>query len=255
MTHTFESCGYRRIRWGNNEAMNLGFVIAKYFESNPYTIVTEVDEEGNTVKIARFHTPLPDEIDRFAVAAAENLRSALDQAGWLATLLETGIDYSTRTHFPFAHSDSESERKRVRNGTSKHLPDEVFSLFWSFKPYPGGDDILWGLNKIHNTSEHRIIEPYTPQVTPRVRMGARPGIFNGGLLKIETRTWDSEKNQIVLATFKGDTGCKVDFAMAVRLHNFPSTLPAIEVFYNLTRIVKGIVTATEQWAKGRGLVT
>lgn len=85
------------------------------------------------------------------------LRSALDQAA-CALAIQNGYSDVSGTYFPVAGSKEEYESKGTRNKVTK-LHQDAVTVIDSFKPYKGGNDLLWALNKLGNTDKHQMLIP------------------------------------------------------------------------------------------------
>lgn len=131
--------------------------VASFFQSSPYKTVIKynVKDGSNTHKV-KLTQQLPGQVRSKARHIASDIRGALDHVGY-ATALLSGKKNPKKTMFPFAKSIDEEENVKKRN--CKDLPTEIFNVFWSFKPFIGGDNILWSLNEIANCNKHRSIVP------------------------------------------------------------------------------------------------
>jgi hypothetical protein len=100
----------------------------------------------------RLENPMPEGLDDIAADIFHNLRSALDQAGYATAIANNKSGGAA--YYPFG--DNAVEVASRRTGASKEIPSEIFNVMESFKPYKGGNDLLWTLNKMRNHGEHRI---------------------------------------------------------------------------------------------------
>ena len=104
----------------------------------------------------KFRDPLPDNLPVLVRKVVGSLRSSLDQAVYASVIiLKSGNPNSAK--FPF--SDTEDglavELKRKCRGVAPGIT----KLLAEFKPYRGGNDTLWALNKLRNIKEHRLLAP------------------------------------------------------------------------------------------------
>ncbi|KKK99838.1 hypothetical protein EIK76_01275 [Rheinheimera mesophila] len=140
-----------------NALGELKVIIQNFFSSNPYHVVIEKNEEyESSLHKIKLKRDMPRDLRTKTRHIALDIRGALDHVGYAAALSD-GKTKPKKTMFPFAKS--ESEKTNVKNKNCKDLPQDIFELFWSFKPFIGGDDILWSLNEVANCSKHRIIVP------------------------------------------------------------------------------------------------
>jgi hypothetical protein len=179
-----------------------------YTGSHPYFLLEEHDAHtGEQVVKMRLTKAIPVELKSIAADAVSNLRSALDQAGYAVSVAAGGR--GKNTYFPF-HDDA-SGILGAKRGGSAEIPQEIFSLIASFKPYKGGNDLLWSLNKLSNTNKHRLISPTvlnTLGSTVRVE-GSR------GRAWIPQHNWRRGKNDLELARHSPDSDVRYNFNIFV----------------------------------------
>jgi hypothetical protein len=163
----------------------------------------ELDRKtGETVWKVKFTKPLPYSLRGIAFDAAGNLRSSLDRAGF-AVAVAAGTK-GGKAHFPFGGNLGDVHAKA--KGGSRDIPKEVFDAMVACKPYKGGNDTLWAINRLCNTSKHEILVP----------LGAESGGFTmqptvmKGPLSITNR-WDSSKNELEVARLSKGAAMQGDF--------------------------------------------
>jgi len=136
---------------------NLEREIVAFLRSKPYTVVIETNaqctEDSHKVKLTK---PMPVTLPGIAFDALNNLRPALDQAGY-AVALATGKVRPNDAHFPFGKNAADVQH-RIK-GRSKDLPKEIFDVMVSFEPYETGKGLLWALNELCNTHKHELVIP------------------------------------------------------------------------------------------------
>jgi len=136
--------------------------ISSYIKSDPYTCIVDSNTEpGKDIHKIKLTKPMPAAILGITFDALNNLRSALDQSGYAVAIAarKTGKN----AHFPFGDNVTEVDDCKKRR--SKNIPTEIFDLMLGFKPYLGGNDLLWALNKMCNANKHEIIIPIIIQHT------------------------------------------------------------------------------------------
>lgn len=131
--------------------------VEHFFQSNPYQRIIEHDAKTSTdthkIKLIR---EIPGQFRSKTRHIASDIRSSLDHLGYAAAIA-TGKLNPRKTYFPFAKAESEASNIRKQN--CKDFPQEIFDVFWSFKPYLGGDEFLYALNEIANCNKHRSVVP------------------------------------------------------------------------------------------------
>ncbi len=227
--------------------------IVEFQDSNPYERVIEPhpDKPDHQVHKIKLTKALPEGIGDAAGDVAQNLRAALDNAGYAVALaVAPGTDPKC-TAFPFAGSVGQMANAL---GRSKDIPQQVQSLFCGFQPYPGGDALLWALNEIAVTDKHKIAVPTGVGQVRRRGAAAGTGFFN----MPDPHVWDSVKNEMVLITFgpAAKFDYEFDFAIFVAFGEI-KVVAGKEVFgtlYRLGRKVQSILVAIEAESKRLGIV-
>lgn len=132
--------------------------IAEFAKTNPYTIVHKAHSvPGVTSVIARLTHPTPPIIDVLVGETLFNLRSALDQIACALVQANGGTDLKN-TYFPFADSEEVFFSKETQKKLAG-MSDQAKEVMNSFKTYKGADDVMWAMNKLHNTDKHRTLIP------------------------------------------------------------------------------------------------
>lgn len=155
-THPMESPRYQLAK-ARKTFQGLKPAFASYVNSGPFALVSE-DAPSTGMKrlvLRRIKNP-PIEVADAVNDAFEALRKALDQTGFAVSKASGGR--GKKCSFPFG--DSEKEVRGRRTGQSQELPEEIFEMMVGFRPYKDGDQLLWTLNEIANTSKHRLTKTY-----------------------------------------------------------------------------------------------
>jgi hypothetical protein len=172
---------------------HLAAEIKAFFDRRPYAHVVETDPKTlQQVYKIRLTAALPARLPAVLKDATSNLRDALDHAVYAAAVT-LGVSEPTATGFPFANNEPHLYGEL---GTWKftHVPQSIHPVLVSFKPYPGGNDLLVGLNRIRNPNTHRIIVP-----VGFATMGNEISIAHGtigGNSQIGYSRWDAAKNEV-----------------------------------------------------------
>jgi hypothetical protein len=187
----------RKLDRAKKHFLDLRGKVSAFIQSGPYHRVVEPhadkpDHEIHKIKprgeLSREFDDMGDDFGEFA----QNLRSALDNAGY-AIVVPTGKPNAKNCGFPFAGS---LDRMVSAIGRYADLPREIQSLFWGFQPYFGGDDLLCAVNRACNTDKHcTVIPAFNLLVRERVSIrGTR--LFEMPL----EHPRDKTKNEMVLMT-------------------------------------------------------
>ena len=206
--------------------------------------------------------------------ASNNLRAALDQAGYAAALLGGKIEPKS-SNFPFG-DDEDGLKSVIGRGKCKDLPPEILSLFRAFKPYKGGNTTLWALNKLCNSKKHCGLIPFaighatialsvgktetSVEYHPgfrRISVSGNVGFF-GGPMSVKSPQWDPEKYEITLVSTPANstTNHQPNVTLNVTLDGIEAlrSKPAVAVLNEMMRVVDGILSATEAKCRRLGLI-
>jgi hypothetical protein len=236
------------IRFAKNHISNFERQCDVFFDSHPYGVVVERNYDGSrelhTLKLLK---ELPVDLPGIASDATTNLRASLDKAlNAVASLTSV-----KPTYFPFASNASEFES--ALKGRCKDLPDEISNLVRTFKPYKGGNDLLWAFNKLSGANKHDVIRPIGA-VTRNIAVSIAK-VSRGPSFGFNWPVWDRAKNEMVLGSIP--VGYKVDFQFAFNIAicniEFLDGKQAISVLNDCAGIVESIVMAIEAEAKRIGL--
>src|SRR5579871_4093 len=203
----------RRLCLAKERIEDLKREIAAFWRGNPYVQVIEDDPQRKGYRLYKIKLvkELPASIADIACAIAGHLRSALDQAGYAVALAAAPPGTKPkRTAFPFAGSEGHMNNSL---GRCQDLPQEIRALFCTFKPYKGGDDLLWALNTMRNTNEHMVLVPVSTVVQRPSTKIRGTGFFQMTLP--EYTVWDRCKQEVTFLTLGPGATFPYDFAFEV----------------------------------------
>jgi hypothetical protein len=232
----------------------LDTLVKAFIRRKPYKHVIQPHPDGiheiHKLKARRRH--LPRSFVDVSTDAIENLRAALDHAAYTIAIAHriTNPKILKSIAFPFG-ANHVAFTVRMRN-CCPGFPKEILTLLESFKPYYGGDNILWAINELANTSKHktlttvafRITEAYTHEIRGMGNMQFPP-------------QWDRANNEFVLGMVKrkAHVTYNVSLAFNVGLDDIPSIAgnPICGALNAITRKIDYIVTELELEARRIGL--
>lgn len=239
------------ISWSNKLTDDLERAAVEFLNSNPFERVSEKDLNGNELQKIKFTDPIPDDLSNLAAGAADSLRQALDQTAYAcAAAVKRNPG---KTHFPFG-SDPEAVERALSSGRASDIPHELSHVMIAARPHKKGDALLWGLNRLRNANQHRLVEP----------VGIVAGLRNlnieraSGSAQIQLPQWDAEKREMVLA--KIGPGSKliyevnVTFAIAFGNVEVFSGQPAVPILKRLSARVSRIVQDISEEAFRLGIL-
>ena len=116
-----------------------------FLKTKEWSDIIERDAKGaNYLHKVRFLNPFPPDFALIATEAIEHLRASLDHAAY-AIAVASGTTDPKSAYFPFAQDLAGLET--VIKGRCKDIPPDIVTLFCSFQPYKGGNDLIWTLNR------------------------------------------------------------------------------------------------------------
>jgi hypothetical protein len=195
--------------------------IKAFFDTKPYAQVVEQDRDtGQSVYKVRLTAKLPGRLGPILKDATSNLRDALDHAVYAAAVC-LGVPDPKATGFPFAN-DARHLEGELSTWKFEHVPKEIRPVLMSFKPYPAGNDLLVGLNRIRNPNTHRVIVP-VGFATLGNQLTVSSGLIKGGMIGYSR--WDATKNEIEFMRLS--PGSHMHFSVTV---SFDVTFGDVEFF-------------------------
>lgn len=185
-----------RLRWSRakEHLVDLKRGIQSFFDTKPCTSLIEPDPDGiHEVYKIRFTKTLPDELVVMTAEVIEHLRAALDLACYVSAKILSGANNPRNAHFPVAPDLANFKGKF--KGKSKDIPEEIRPLFYSLKPYKGGNDLLWALNRIAGTNKHTML---VPVAFVRNRISVAGTFIGGEFPTFYGPNWDRCNEEIIL---------------------------------------------------------
>ncbi len=217
----------------------------------PYIEVVEDDPEpGWKVRKVKFNIPIPWSFSNITFDAANQLRAALDQAGF-AVAIASG-NAGRKAHFPFGDDLLQSASRKTQQ--SKDIPEVIFNLMLTFQPYFGGNNSLWGLNKLCNANKHEVtLKPVIKSGIVQLQRGTVVGPA------AITNIWDMASNELVLSrvgpggSVSGDIN--YSFSLLVGDPKHTGGKPVVQYLDEVAQDVERILEAIDREAIGLGLFT
>lgn len=185
--------------------------IREFFGRNPYARVIESDRStGEILHKARLTAQLPGKFTAVLKDAISNLRDSLDHTVYASCIALGRTDPET-TKFPFADTGRQFEGELW---ALKEVSPAIWQAIERFRPYQGGNDLLWALNKIRNTKTHRILVPvgHAPAGVQFPVLKA-VSIPNAALEMKFCNVWDAAKNEVLYMRLP--QGCELEYKVNI----------------------------------------
>jgi hypothetical protein len=244
-----------RIARSNEHMTELEGLLNSFVLEKPYELMSDIDPSDSTQELfkLKFKNRLPDRSTQLAQEALEALRSALDQTSYAAAVA-SGKVAPKKTQFPISDSVAELENLIVGRKVCKDVPEEIVSLFRSFKPYKGGNHYLWALNQLRN-SAHTVLVPVMVSGA-NIHIHHRTGSAE---INAVNPIYDSEKNEIIFG--RGPIGenwdCDIHSSISISFNNAQVSRReyAIAFLHRTRREVDSILSATEKKCRSLGFIS
>lgn len=144
-----------KIERADEHIRDLETAIKRFHETKPYVHVREVNAEtGDLEYRIRFRAAPPGRFATITGDAVHNLRSAIDLL-W-CQLVEANGKTVVQSDL-FVISDDRGKFEATFKGVKKRIPGPARSIITALKPYKGGHDGLWRLQKLDVIDKHRLL--------------------------------------------------------------------------------------------------
>jgi hypothetical protein len=243
------------LKRANHHIADLETQINAFTADKPWTFVVEKDAQGTTDHHkVKFTSRLAEDIPSILADAANNLRSVLDPMAFAIAVKHTGLPKPKSAKFPFG--PTESDMLNNAKGGCKDLPPEIVAHFKSFKPYKGGNNLLWAVNELANAPKHQTIVP----------VGLNGGAVNyniniikvGRVFATPSATWDPLNNEIVFLIADPDSkfSYNVNVAFSVALNDVDEVIRGqhpVRILRLMAGEVENVLNLTEAMCKTIGI--
>ena len=205
------------LRWGKKRIGDLNTEIQAFAKDQPWSYIVEPDIQAQQYlhKIV-FTARLTDDLPNILFDATNNLRSTLDQIAFAIAVKHTGNSSPTSAKFPFG--PTEVDLGNNAKGGCKDLPPEIRDFFVGFKPYEGGNDSLWTLNKLANTPKHMTLVPLF------IGGGIIIGDRSNPPYQVIQKKWHRDRNEIVFCTTSENVRLQAECRVAVAFDDIDQTI-------------------------------
>src|SRR5262249_41199574 len=165
-----------RLERAEQKISELDTAIGQYRHEHAPTLLCESDEPDRCTKTYKFKftAPFPDSWTHLPIEILEATRSALDQCAYAAAKL-SGNTRLRRTQFPIADSLDDLNNLITGRKVCQDVPDAIVMIFRRFKPYKGGNDDLWALNKLRNSTHTHLVPVAVTGAKVMLHHRGRPG--------------------------------------------------------------------------------
>lgn len=198
-------------------------------------------DDGGVVAMKLFFPPAPKKAKAIVKDILNNLRSSLDHATFASAVSLESARLS-QVKFPFGDTEAEAAGDLKRRG--RDLRPEIGDLCLGFKPFRGGNALLWSLNKARNINEHRAL----------IHIGIDLGdtsfaySFDQPINTIHAPMWlDDETALLVPMAGDGDRSVEVTIGHNYHLGDVAdlATKPAVATLNALAGEVERVIVAIE----------
>lgn len=255
MPGPFDSA-HRKIARAGQHLEDLQLELKSFADEQPYERIVEPNPACSEQLIHKIRltrhledTAVPEIVGDIVT----NLRAALDHAVY-GVALASGRSNIKNAYFPFAGTETGLEN--ALSGWCKDVPQEVWPLLRSFKPYNGGNDFLCALNAMRNHDNHAILTAIgTAFVRPHTKIKAT-GYWE--MTVPEHSVWDRTKQEVIFLTVGLDTKfeyeVQFEFFIAFQEIAILDGEPVLQVLGYLGSEVERILSAIEAESSRLGFI-
>jgi len=201
------------INGAKEQLLQLDAACRAFGDNCPYEIVTHNDNKaGEKVVGLRLKNRLPPRIRRLASSILKEARLALDQSMCDGAIV-LGRSDAKNVYFPFGKSVA--DLRQSRKDKCKRVDRRLIAYAMRFKPYYGGNRMLWSLARLATYSHQRIIE-----VRPQDRMDFPKAVIGGhGPLQLTINKWIDMRNELEVARLPigASLAVKNDFVLTLNV--------------------------------------
>ena len=144
---------YLKIERAKKHVNELNLAINVYLERNPFELIIKKEASKHTWLI-KTKEPVPLEFSAILGDAVHNLRTALDLL--MFEMVGSKAPNPGSIYFPFCKGAVAID-SAITSGQIQFAGKNVVDALKAIAPYPGGDDLLYGLHILDVTDKHRLI--------------------------------------------------------------------------------------------------
>lgn len=147
-----------KIERGKSHIRDLETQVRTFIQNDPYEIQTKRNPDTRQlIYYIASARPTPVNLSLVAGDAIQNLVSALDHLAYQIVGSDTNDNPPRPNRIYFPVSDDAATYETTKRGKLQGALDESFLVIDSFKPYKGGTDLLWALQRLNNIEKHRLL--------------------------------------------------------------------------------------------------
>jgi hypothetical protein len=237
------------LRRANHHVMDLTSTIEDTFTTDkPYAYTVDFDQDSGAYSHRfTFSETFADDVGCLMFDAVNNLRSTLDQMTYAVVDKTVGDPDRRHTYFPF--SDCEANFLSVKGRLKDNIPAEILTLYEQLKPYKGGNNILWAVNRMANVKKHALL----------IRPGfGRTAFWHSGPNGTELiGATNSKENEIVFKTINNNFQPQAQFTYQIVIQHSEEVIDGqspIILFNAMANEVERVLSDTEVECRRIGLI-
>lgn len=222
------------VDWAVSQIPILQTRFISWQRDHPYSVVSEPDPDtGEKLIVARESAAFDLTFNAEAGAIINAIRSSLDMLA-AALAQRNGVKPTSKTHFPIytLASDFLDPIKGIKN--KKWLSKAEIAAIKTFRPYKGGDDVLYSLHQLDILRKHERLLTVKPIVTHIVLSFWGPELNDG---------WQRLQDKTILLRLPADhpflpTNCNTQVAAGITFNEIAAGLVKVDVFRALRAFAK-----------------
>jgi hypothetical protein len=234
------------IQGAKEQLAQLELECRSFGDNCPYRILTQIDRKtGENVVTLRLQNIFPARLRRFASSILKEIRLALDQAMCDAAV-ELGRTDANGVYFPFGKSAA--DLRESRKAKCRKVDRRIVAFAMKFKPYYGGNPVLWTLANLATVSHQRIVGA---QAQDKAAFG-NAILQCTGPLNLTINLWSDPNQELEVArlppgasiTFKSDFVLSLDVIFSKAAYAVAGR-PLVATLHDMIGIADSIVLGIE----------
>jgi hypothetical protein len=177
------------LKWADTQIPLLQQGFIEWVRANPYSVVEEPHSDGGGNAAVVYDQPFPLTFNAWAGAIINSLRSSLDLIA-AALADRNGHKPNADTHFPIFRCLLDFIDPLTGIEGKKWLSARERAAIKTFKPYGGGDAVLWPLHHLDVLRKHQRLLVARPSVDGYLMVGSRHMTVGGAkaIERLENKT-------------------------------------------------------------------
>ncbi len=142
-----------KVERAKRHVQELQVAVKAFLDTGPYEVRADIKGPNRVTRVA----VVPIHIAGIAGDILHNLRSAFDHIAYRAVSVGLGQPPAKPWEIEYPIADSASEYPALRDRKVKGARKDALDAIDATRPYRGGQDVIWRINKLNNIDKHRFL--------------------------------------------------------------------------------------------------